>query len=92
MEEVNNSVILERLKKIEGQARGIIRMVEEGRYCIDILTQTRAIASAVKKVEEMILQRHLATCVSQSMQSKDEKDKAQKIDEIMEVIGKMSGR
>jgi len=80
---------LERLKKIEGQIRGIIKMVEDDRYCIDILMQTRAAASAIKKVEDIILNQHIHTCVVYSLKSNDEKDQEQKIDEIMQIISKM---
>ena len=92
MDHMGNQTIIERLKKIEGQTRGVMKMLDDGRYCIDILTQTRAIAQAIRKVEEIVLERHLTTCVSDSMKSDNEKDKQKKIAEIMQVIGKMNGK
>jgi DNA-binding FrmR family transcriptional regulator len=77
-----------RLKRIEGQVRGIIKMVEDGRYCIDILSQTRAIASGIRKVEDLIMHQHLQTCVAESMKNDNKEDKEQKIKEIMEVLSK----
>lgn len=89
MDEKQSKDIATRLKKIEGQVRGITRMVEEGRYCIDILSQTRAITSGVKKVEEKIMYQHLHTCVAESMQSGNKNDKDQKIDEIMNIFAQL---
>ena len=77
-----------RLKKIEGQVRGIIHMVAENRYCIDLLTQTRAAISAIMKVEDLILYQHLNTCVAAAMRSDDPGSKAESIDEVMNVITK----
>lgn len=77
-----------RLKRIEGQVRGVNSMVEEGRYCIDILNQTRAILSAIKKVEDLILQSHLKTCVKESFLSSDADDQEKKIDEVIDLISR----
>ena len=77
-----------RLKKIEGQIRGIMKMIGDKRYCIDILSQTRAVVSGIRKVEDLIMQAHLHTCVSASMKSDNEQDKNQKILEIMDVLSK----
>ena len=77
-----------RLKKIEGQVRGIIHMVAENRYCIDLLTQTRAAISAIMKVEDLILYQHLNTCVADSMRTSDTENQKQKITEIMDVFSK----
>ena len=80
--------ILKRLNKVEGQIRGVNKMVTEDRYCIDILTQTRAVVSAVRKVEDLIMKQHLHTCVTSSMRSGNEEDKAEKINEIMDMLSK----
>ncbi|UCE41544.1 MAG: metal-sensitive transcriptional regulator [Candidatus Aminicenantes bacterium] len=77
-----------RLKKIEGQIRGVQKMIEEKRYCIDILTQLSSIVGAIKSVEENILERHLKGCVQQSFNKGSKQDRALKIDEIVGVLKK----
>jgi len=77
-----------RLSRIEGQVRGIRRMVQEDRYCIDILTQTAAVVSALRGVEDMIMAQHLQTCVVDAMRSNDSREKEQKIEEVLTVISK----
>ena len=77
-----------RLKRIEGQIRGIQKMIEEKRYCIDILTQLSSIVGAIKGVEENILERHLKGCVRQSFAKGNKGDKSKKIDEIVGVLKK----
>jgi len=77
-----------RLKKIEGQIRGVQKMIEEKRYCIDILTQLSSIVGAIKSVEENILERHLKGCVHQSFTKGSKEDKARKIDEVIDVLKK----
>ena len=79
---------LVRLKKIEGQIRGIYKMIEEKRYCVDILTQLTSIVGAIKSVEENILERHLKGCVQQSFTKGSKEDKSNKIDEVVEVLKK----
>jgi len=76
------------LKRIEGQIRGIQKMIEEKRYCIDILTQLSSIVGAVRRVEENILNRHLRGCVRDSFTKGNREDKAQKIDEVIDVLQK----
>ena len=76
------------LKRIEGQIRGIQKMIEEKRYCIDILTQLSSIVGAVRRVEENILSRHLRGCVRDSFARGNREDKAQKIDEVIDVLQK----
>ncbi|MEW6087536.1 MAG: metal-sensitive transcriptional regulator [bacterium] len=75
-----------RLKKIEGQILGIQKMLEERRYCVDILLQLSAVAGAVKKVENNILKRHLETCFANAFISGTEKEKREKIKEIVDVL------
>jgi DNA-binding FrmR family transcriptional regulator len=77
-----------RLNRIEGQVRGIRRMVQEDRYCIDILAQTAAVVSALRGVEDMIMAQHLQTCVVDAMRSNDNEEKEQKIEEVLSVISK----
>jgi len=79
---------LVRLRRIEGQIRGIQKMIEEKRYCVDILTQLTSIVGAIKSVEENILERHLKGCVHQSFTKGSKDDKARKVDEVVEVLKK----
>ncbi len=88
IDEDHKKDVTTRLKKIEGQIRGIHRMVDENRYCIDILSQTRAVVAAIRKVEDLIMFQHLHSCVVDSMRSDNEADKNKKIDEIMELLSK----
>ena len=79
---------LVRLRRIEGQIRGIQKMIEEKRYCIDILTQLSSIVGAIKSVEENILKRHLDGCVQQSFNKGTKEDREGKIKEVIEVLQK----
>ena len=79
---------LNRLKRIEGQIRGLQKMVEDDRYCIDVLTQTASVVSALKGVEDLVMDQHLHTCVADAMRSNDESKKTEKIDEVMTVLSK----
>ena len=77
-----------RLRRIEGQIRGVQKMIEEKRYCVDILTQLSSIVGAIKGVEENILERHLKGCVQHSFIKGKNEDKAKKIDEVIKVLKK----
>ncbi len=77
---------LDALKRIEGQIRGIQRMVEEKRYCVDILTQLSAISSAVGSVQDNILHKHLGTCVTKSFMGESNAEKKKKIDEVVKLL------
>jgi DNA-binding FrmR family transcriptional regulator len=77
-----------RLSRIEGQVRGLSRMVEEERYCIDIVTQISAVRAALRRVEEEVLKDHVAHCVEHAIASGDKSDQRQKIAELMAVIGR----
>ncbi len=77
-----------RLSRIEGQVRGLAKMVDEGRYCIDIVTQIAAVRAALRRVEEEVLQDHVAHCVEHAITSGNKADQRQKIAELMEVIGR----
>lgn len=81
---------MRRLARIEGQVRGISRMVEEQRYCIDILTQLQAVRAALQAVSREILEKHLTNCVADSMRSNDENEVSRKIDEVMGILKRMS--
>lgn len=90
MNKEQTSQTVNRLSRIEGQIRGIRKMIEDGRYCIDILTQTRAISAAINKVEALIMKQHLETCVADSLAGSNKDDKESKIDEIMEVFSRFN--
>jgi DNA-binding FrmR family transcriptional regulator len=75
-----------RLQRIEGQVRGIARMVDEDRYCIDIVTQVSAVRAALRRLEEEILQDHVAHCVEHAIASGNKADQRKKIEELMAVV------
>lgn len=76
------------LKKIEGQVRGIQRMIEEGRYCVDIITQIHSIIGALYRVENEIFKKHIDGCVVNALRSKSQREKEQKIKEVVELISR----
>ena len=80
--------VLKRLRRIEGQVRGLSKMVEEDRYCIDIVTQISAVRAALRRVEEEVLKDHVAHCVEHAIASGDKADQREKIAELMAVIGR----
>ena len=80
--------VKKRLGRIEGQVRGLSKMVEEDRYCIDIVTQISAVRAALRRVEEEVLRDHVAHCVEHAIASGNKTDQRQKIAELMEVIGR----
>lgn len=75
-----------RLRRIEGQVRGLARMVEEDRYCIDIVTQISAVRAALRRVEEEVLRDHVAHCVEGAIASGNQAEQRRKMAELMEVI------
>jgi DNA-binding FrmR family transcriptional regulator len=82
---------LRRLSRIEGQVRGLARMVEEDRYCIDIVTQISAVRAALRRVEQEVLREHVGHCVKHAMQSGDLADQNRKIAELMDVLARANG-
>jgi DNA-binding FrmR family transcriptional regulator len=78
-----------RLGRIEGQVRGLSKMVDEDRYCIDIVTQISAARAALRRVEEEILRDHVAHCVEHAIASGNKTDQREKIAELMAVIGRV---
>ena len=77
-----------RLARIEGQVRGVSRMVDEDRYCIDIVTQISAVRAALRRVEEEVLRDHVSHCVERAISSGSKADQREKIAELMAVIGR----
>jgi DNA-binding FrmR family transcriptional regulator len=86
LERENKPKLLNRLNRIEGQVRGVSRMVEEDRYCIDILTQMRALKAALGKVESELLRTHLEHCVTGAMAGDDPEERRQKAQELIELL------
>ena len=82
----NKAKLLKRLARAEGQVRGIARMVEEDRYCIDILTQLAAVDTALESVALAILDDHVTHCVAGALASGDETEAAVKIDELLAAV------
>jgi len=77
------------LKKIEGQIRGIQRMIQENRYCVDIITQLHSIIGALYRVENEIFKKHIDGCVVHALKGKSETEKQKKINEIVELISRL---
>ena len=90
MERDNKDQLLNRLRRIEGQVRGIAGMVEEGRYCIDVLTQLQAARAALSKVETVMLQDHLGHCIEGAIASGDIADQRAKAAELIQLLERRS--
>lgn len=85
----NHEEQLNRLSKIEGQLRGVRRMIEERRYCIDIVSQIKAVNAALKQVRMGVLEKHIHHCVAESLTSRKPELFEEKVTEIIEVLGRM---
>ena len=90
MEHARHVGQLSRLRKIEGQVRGIVRMIEDERYCVDILTQLRDARAALRRVEDSVLREHVEHCVAQAIRSGDPAEQRGKVDELLDVLGRFS--
>jgi CsoR family transcriptional regulator, copper-sensing transcriptional repressor len=86
MERENKPRLLNRLNRIEGQVRGIARMVEEDRYCIDVLTQIQAVRAALAKVETEMLRDHLGHCIKGAIVSGDTDEQRRKAAELIQLL------
>ncbi len=91
MQRSNKPQLVNRLNRIEGQVRGVARMVEEDRYCIDVLTQIRAVRAALAKVESELLKTHLDHCIESAIVSGDAAEQRKKAAELIELLER-SGR
>ena len=80
--------VQKRLNRIEGQVRGLSRMVDEDRYCIDVITQIGAVRAALSRVEEELLRDHVGHCVEHAISSGDKADQRRKVAELMAVFGR----
>ncbi|MEE3078945.1 MAG: metal-sensitive transcriptional regulator [Bdellovibrionota bacterium] len=81
---------ISRVNRIEGQVRGVKNMIDEGKYCVDILTQIKAIRSALKSLELQILEAHANHCLLNAVNSGSKKEAKEKINEVMELIKRSS--
>lgn len=80
---------INRLKRSEGQIRGIIKMLEDGRYCIDILIQMQAVKAALARAESQILKEHAASCIEKAISSGDEEEQRIKVEELVDLFDKL---
>ena len=81
---------LKRLSRIEGQVRGLSRMVEEDRYCIDLITQIAAVRAALARVEQEVLRDHIGHCVEHAIATGNKEEQRKKIAELMDVLERSS--
>jgi CsoR family transcriptional regulator, copper-sensing transcriptional repressor len=88
--ETSRQKILNRLNRVDGQVRGIARMVEEERYCIDVLTQLQAVRAALASIEKEMLKTHLSHCVEGAIVSGNAGEQRQKARELIELLAKAS--
>jgi len=82
-----NSSALKRLARIEGQVRGVAKMIEDDRYCIDVVRQIQAIKSALTGLEALVLNDHLDSCVEMALKSDDIEQRREKVQELVAVLG-----
>ena len=86
MKKATKKEILNRMNYLSGHLDGIKKMIKDEKYCIDIIQQNQAVISALKKINQMILENHLQTCVTKAIKSRDKKEKTKKIREILEIF------
>ena len=86
MKRENKPALLKRLNRIEGQVRGIARMIDDDRYCIDVLTQIQAVRAALAKVETEMLRDHLGHCIESAIVSGDKDEQRRKAEELIELL------
>jgi DNA-binding FrmR family transcriptional regulator len=80
--------VLKRLHRVEGQVRGLARMVEDDRYCIDVVTQISAVRAALRGVEDEILRDHIGHCVEHAIASGNKAEQRRKVAELMDVLSR----
>jgi DNA-binding FrmR family transcriptional regulator len=90
MNDETKKSLVARLRRIEGQVGGLIRMVEDDRYCVDVLTQINAVRAALHKVEKQVLEDHVSHCVAHAFSHGDKGEQRLKIEELVETIGRMT--
>lgn len=87
MKSETKSAALKRLARIEGQVRGVSKMIDEDRYCIDVVRQVQAIKAALSALENLALQDHLDTCVEHALTSDNVDERREKVEELVAVLG-----
>lgn len=90
MQKQTKTACLKRLSRIEGQVRGIAKMVEGDRYCIDVVTQISAVRAALRRLEEEVLKDHVAHCVEHAIASGNSAEQRRKVAELMDVLARSS--
>ena len=80
---------INRLKRSEGQIRGIVKMLEEGRYCIDVLNQIQAVKAAIARAESQLLKEHAATCMEEAIASGDADAQRERVGELVDLFDKL---
>jgi DNA-binding FrmR family transcriptional regulator len=88
MQSETKKACLSRLSRIEGQVRGLAGMVDDDRYCIDVVNQVQAVIAALKKVEGEILQDHIAHCVEHAIRSGDKRAQREKVAELVSTLAR----
>lgn len=88
MQNQMKSSCLKRLSRIEGQVRGLAKMVAEDRYCIDVITQISAVRAALRRVEEEVLRDHVTHCVEHAVTSGNTSEQRKKVKELMDVFAR----
>ena len=88
MSKHSKAACLKRLSRIEGQVRGLSRMVEEDRYCIDVVTQLSAVRAALRAVEEEVMRDHAAHCIEHAISSGNKAEQRRKVAELMDVLNR----
>lgn len=90
MDKETKSARLKRLNRIEGQVRGLTRMIEEDRYCIDLITQISAVRAALRRVEEEVLHEHISSCVETAITSGNPAEQRRVVIELMNLLKRVS--
>ena len=88
MQNDSKKACLARLSRVEGQVRGLAKMVETDRYCIDVVTQVQAVIAALRKVEGEILKDHIAHCVEHAIKQGDKKAQREKVQELVQTLAR----
>jgi DNA-binding FrmR family transcriptional regulator len=91
MQDATKRSCASRLGRIEGQVRGIARMIDEDRYCIDVLTQLRAARAALRRVEDEVLSDHVEHCVEGAIRSGDAVEQRRKVTELLDLLARREG-